>query len=395
MRSGILRTALVLAAVGAAAGLTAAAGAPGAAGAERLASRTAADVVLVAEGDVVADDLYAVGQVIVVNGTVEGDLLFWAGDRLEINGEVTGDVTGVAGRVRINGRVGGSVRAAGWDVAVGGEVAGDLLGVGWRVAAGGEVGRDVLAWARNLAATGAVGRDIAGQAWGTALLSGRVGRDVEITVDRLRAGAGAEIAEDLVYRSPRPAEISPQATVGGNLIRRNPLLPNLSVRAARTSVLLAAWLTYILAGLLFIRSSRCQEAAARLRARPWHCLGMGSVLLAGAPLLAAASLWAVIAFAGWNLWMLLGIALIGSLLFLAWGGTAVAASVPSLVAAGRWLSRGRLGPYGAFAATAPAAGALTLLPYYIGAALLLAAALFGAGAVIGRSSARLTPGRSD
>lgn len=384
MKVGVLRSALASAAV--LAGVLAAGGA--AVATERLASRTAADVVLVSEGDVVADDLYAVGQVIVINGTVEGDLLFWAGDRLEINGEVAGDVTGVAGRARINGRVGGSVRVAGWDVAAGGEVAGDLLGVGWRVATGGTVGRDVLAWARNLAAAGVVGRDIAGQAWGTAHLSGRVGRDVEITVDRLRVGAGAAVAEDLVYRSPRPAEMSPQATVGGNIVRRNPLLPNLSVRAARTSVLLALWLTYILFGLLFIRSSRCRRAADRVRSRPWYCLGLGSVLLAGTPLLAAASLWTVIAFAGWNLWMLLGTALIGALLVLAWGGTAVFASVPSLVAAGRWLSRERLGPYGAFAVTAPAAGALTLLPYYLGPALLLTAALFGAGAVFGRSLAR-------
>lgn len=386
MRVGVLRSALVLAA--AAAGLATAGGGTGAAGAERLASRTAADVVLVAEGDVVADDLYAAGQVIIINGTVEGDLIFWAGSRLEINGEVTGDVTGVAGRARINGRVGGSVRMAGWDVAAGGEVGGDLFGIGWRVAAAGTVGRDVLAWARNLAAAGTVGRDIAGQAWGTALLSGRVGRDVEMTVDRLRAAAGAEIVEDLVYRSPRPADISPQATVGGNLIRRNPLLPNISVRAARTSVLVAAWLFYILVGLLFIRSSRCQRAADRLRTRPWSSLGGGSALLLGIPLLAAASLWTVIAFTGWNLWMMLGCALIGAFLVAGWGATAVFASVPALATAGRRLSRGRLGPYGAFAVAAPAAGALTALPYYIGPALLLAAALFGAGALAGRASPR-------
>lgn len=386
MRVGVLRSALVLAA--AATGLAAAGGGAGAAGAERLASRTAADVVLVAEGDVVADDLYAAGQVIIINGTVEGDLIFWAGNRLEINGEVTGDVTGVAGRARINGQVGGSVRVAGWDVATGGEVGGDLFGVGWRVAAAGTVGRDVLAWARNLEAAGTVGHDIAGQVWGTALLSGQVGRDVEITVDRLRASAGAGIAEDLVYRSPRPADVSPQATVGGNLIRRNPLLPNISVRAARTSVLVAAWLFYILVGLLFIRSSRCQRAADRLRTRPWSCLGGGSALLLGIPLLAAASLWTVIAFTGWNLWMMLGCALIGALLVAGWGATAVFASVPALATAGRRLSRGRLGPYGAFAVAAPAAGALTALPYYIGPALLLAAALFGAGALPGRSSPR-------
>ncbi len=387
MRGGLLRSALVLVAAATGLAATGATGA-GAAGAERLASRTAADVVLVAEGDVVADDLYAAGQVIIINGTVEGDLLFWAGNRLEINGEVTGDVTGVAGRARINGRVGGSVRVAGWDVATGGEVAGDMFGVGWRVAAAGTVGRDVLAWARNLAAAGETRRDIAGQAWGTALLSGRVGRDVEITVDRLRVTSGAEIAEDLVYRSPRPADISPQATVGGNLIRRNPLLPNLSVRAARTSVLAAAWLAYILVGLLFIRSPRCQQAAQRLRIRPWACLGWGSTLLLGTPLLAAISLGTVIAFAGWNLWVMLGYALLGAFLVAVWGLTAVFASVPALAAAGRRLSRGRLGPYGAFAAAAPVAGALTAFPYYIGPALLLAAALFGAGSLAGRSSPR-------
>lgn len=373
-RRGLAAGALLLAAVGVAAA------ANGAAGAERLASRAAADVVLVAVGDVVADDLYAVGQVITINGRVEGDLVFWAGDRLVINGEVTGDVTGAAGTMRINGRVGGSVRAVGWDLAAAGEVGRDLLGIGWRVAADGAIGRDVLAWARNLAAGGSVGRDIAGQAWGTALLAGSVGRDVEMTVDRLRVSAGADIAEDLVYRSPRPATMSEQATVGGNLIRRHPLVPNLSVGAALTSLIIVLWLFYMLFGLLAIKFFPSHgRTAERVRARPWYTLGLGSMVLLGFPLLIALLSWAVIAFSGWSLWAVLAVALLGASLAL-WLVLAVGLySIPALMAFGGWLSRGRLSPYGAFALTSGAVGLSLFAPFYIGPALLGGAALFGAG----------------
>lgn len=366
--------------------------ADGAAGAERLASRAAADVVLVAEGDVVADDLYAAGQVITINGLVEGDLFFWAADRLEINGEVTGNVTGAAGTMRINGQVGGSVRVVGWDLAAGGSVGRDLFGIGWRVAVDGAIGRDVLAWTRNLAAGGSVGRDIAGQAWGTALLAGGVGRDVDLTVDRLRVAAGADIAEDLVYRSPRSATVSEQATVGGNLIRRPPLVPNLSVGAASTALTIAVWLCYMIAGLLVIRLPGYGQAAQRVRARPWFSLGWGAATLLGLPLLFALFLWVIIVFTGWNLWIALGAALLGASLVL---GLAIAAglcSIPALIATGRWLSRGRLSPYGAFALVAGAVGlSLLLAPFYIGQALLGAAALFGAGAFWDpRKNSRLT-----
>ena len=366
--------------------------ADGAAGAERLASRATADVVLVAEGDVVADDLYAAGQVITINGLVEGDLFFWAADRLEINGEVTGNVTGAAGTMRINGRVGGSVRVVGWDLAAGGSVGRDLFGIGWRVAVDGAIGRDVLAWTRNLAAGGSVGRDIAGQAWGTALLAGGVGRDVDLTVDRLRVAAGADIAEDLVYRSPRSATVSEQATVGGNLIRRPPLVPNLSVGAASTALTIAVWLCYMIVGLLVIRIPGYGQAAQRVRARPWFSLGWGAAALLGLPLLFALFLWVIIVFTGWNLWIALGAALVGASLVLGLTIAAGLCSIPALIATGRWLSRGRLSPYGAFALVAGAVGlSLLLAPFYIGQALLGAAALFGAGAFGDpRKNSRLT-----
>lgn len=390
-RRGLAAGALLLAAVGVAAA------ANGVAGAERLASRAAADVVLVAEGDVVDDDLYAVGQVITIDGRVEGDLVFWAGQRLVINGEVTGDVTGAAGTMRINGRVGGSVRAVGWDLAAAGSVGRDLLGIGWRVAADGAVGRDVLAWARNLAAAGSVGRDIAGQAWGTALLAGSVGRDVEMTVGRLRVSDGADIAEDLVYRSPRLATMSEQAAVGGNLIRRHPLVPNLSVGAARTSAAIAGWLLYMLLGLLFIRVFPSHERTAeRVRARPWRSLGLGSTALLGVPLPVALLPWAIIAFSGWSLWAVLGAALLGIILALGLLLAVTLYSIPALMAFGGWLSRGRLSPYGAFALTSGAVGLSLFAPFYIGPALLGASALFGAGGrwVKMKEKAALEPGNT-
>ena len=77
-----------------------------------LAERAAANTVLVREGDVVNEDLYAGGNRVLIEGTVRGDLVVAAFQELKISGAVEGDVVGYSPLVSIDGSVGGSLRVA-------------------------------------------------------------------------------------------------------------------------------------------------------------------------------------------------------------------------------------------------------------------------------------------
>ena len=216
------------------------------------AARASANVVLVRESEVVEEDLYAGGNVITIDGVIEGDLVFWAFERLDIRGEVQGDVIGFAPTARIAGQVGGSVRLIGLDISTAGEVGADVLAIGWRVQTGGSIGRDVLAWARSLSIDGSVGRDVEGQTWGPTRISGAIGRDVEMTVQSMTLLDDAYIAQDLGFRSLNEAVIGENAGVGGVVIRRTPVAPNVSVSAARMVAFVLGFMGYLWMGILTI-----------------------------------------------------------------------------------------------------------------------------------------------
>ncbi|HLU30212.1 MAG TPA: hypothetical protein VK088_00515, partial [Acidimicrobiia bacterium] len=62
-------------------------------------------------------------------------------------------------------------------------------------------------------------------------LAGRVDENVDITVNRLTVEAGTSVGSDLGYRSHNPAEGVELAEVGGSVVQRLPLPPNIRVRA--------------------------------------------------------------------------------------------------------------------------------------------------------------------
>ena len=71
-----------------------------------------ANQVIVTEGDVVAEDLYALGGRTIVEGTVQGDLIVLSGEVI-VTGTVEGDVVGLVwGPARFTGEVGESVLLA-------------------------------------------------------------------------------------------------------------------------------------------------------------------------------------------------------------------------------------------------------------------------------------------
>ena len=194
--------------------------------------RTAsAGIYIIRSGDVVEEGLYVAGYVVRIAGTIEGDLVVLAANHLEVSGRVEGDVIGFASTAAITGEVFGSVRLAGADLEISGEVGRDAVGIGRDIRLGGSISGDSLVWSRSLLARGEVGHDMGGRTFGTTTISGSVGRDVEMTVGRMRVLDDARIGEDLGYRSRHEAAVQPGAVIGGTSVRRLPLPPDLTVRA--------------------------------------------------------------------------------------------------------------------------------------------------------------------
>ncbi|MXX00897.1 MAG: hypothetical protein F4Z79_04635, partial [Acidimicrobiia bacterium] len=92
-----------------------------------VAATAESDLVWILEGEVVPEDLYAVGNQVRVSGRVEGDLVAVATEELVVEGVVTGSVTVLAARVVIVGVVEKSVRGAAGEVVISGRVGGDVV----------------------------------------------------------------------------------------------------------------------------------------------------------------------------------------------------------------------------------------------------------------------------
>ncbi|MET0566590.1 MAG: hypothetical protein ABW021_09120, partial [Acidimicrobiia bacterium] len=198
-----------------------------------LAAETAtSDIVIIAEGDIVTDDLYAAGARVVVEGTIDGDLIAFAAEEVLISGEVTGSVLAVAPTVGVSGEVGGSVRFTANRLTVSGSIGEDLVGAGLRVGLSPEsvVDGDVLVWAFSLTAAGTIGSDLEGTQRSLDL-EGTVGGDVDVSVNRLVITGPLEVAGDFGYRSATDAEGMDQASVEGVVAHKTPLPPNIRIRA--------------------------------------------------------------------------------------------------------------------------------------------------------------------
>lgn len=198
-----------------------------------LAAETSdSEFVIVREGEVFPEDLYAGAIRIVIDGTLDGDLVAFAAEEIVINGTVNGSVTALTPVLSIAGEVGGSVRASGSRVNVSGEVGGDLVAAVGRadLTATSVTGGDVVLWAWNADVFGSIGTDLTGTQRSLDL-AGVVEGDVDVNVGRLTVVGELRVDGDLGYRSRRQATGLELADVGGTIVEKRVLPPNIRVRA--------------------------------------------------------------------------------------------------------------------------------------------------------------------
>jgi hypothetical protein len=202
------------------------------AGPVQAAETSNSEFVIIPEGDVFPDDLYAGAISVIVEGTLDGDLVAFAAEEVVINGTVTGSVTAIAPKVTVAGEITGSLRVSGNRLEVSGDVGGDLVAAVFGAALGptSTVSGDVILWAWNASLLGEIGADLSGSQRNLDL-AGSVGGDVDVSVTSLTVVDDLHVGGDLGYRSPNPAQGLDLATVDGTVVDKTPLPPNLRIRA--------------------------------------------------------------------------------------------------------------------------------------------------------------------
>lgn len=258
-----------------------------------LAAETAnSEFVIIRPGDVLDDDLYAGAVKVSVEGTIEGDLIAFAAEEVVIDGLVTGSVFAMAPRVTINGTVEGALRVTSGSLEVNGAVGRDVVGVVLRADFGpdSKVGRDLLVWAVSMSALGHVGRDVLGTQ-NSLSLAGSIDGDVDVSVGRLEIVDDLTVAGDLDYRSSTEAEGLENADVGGTIVRKTPLPPNIRVRALGLfgRFLVVVFLTITALGVAYGWPRRTRLAVERVGSSPLRSWGAGATLMLSPFLLSAAA----------------------------------------------------------------------------------------------------------
>lgn len=247
-----------------------------------------AEFVIIQDDDVFRDDLYAGAIRVVIDGTLDGDLIAFAAEDVVINGTVNGSVTAVSPSVTVNGEVGGSVRVAANRLEIDGIVGRDVVGalVSAELGADSDVAGDLLLWAWSLRALGSIGQDLSGTQRNLDLAGSVVG-DVDVSVAQLTFVDQLTVDGDLGYRSANDAEGLDRATVGGTLVAKEPLPPNIRVRAlmllGRLMIILFLSIAALTAAYGWpVRTARAIAQVSRKPVRQW----LVGALIVFAPILA-------------------------------------------------------------------------------------------------------------
>jgi cytoskeletal protein CcmA (bactofilin family) len=183
--------------------------------------------IVVNQGEVLDDDLYAFGELIEINGEVQGDVIAF-GREVQVPGHVAGDLIAAARAVGVRGDVDGTVRAASGDLSISGVVGKDAIVASGNLerARDATVNGDLAAAGGTAQLLGSIGRDVSATSQ-RLLLDGQVGGQVRARTESFTIGDHAAVEGPVQYSASRDARISEQARLGQNAER----LPSERVRA--------------------------------------------------------------------------------------------------------------------------------------------------------------------
>lgn len=190
--------------------------------------------VSIAEEEMIEGDFYSIANVVSVSGVIESDMVA-AGGQITLNGKVNDEAFLVAGRVDVHGTVGDDLRIIAGEIVLAEPVMGDVLVIGGSVniLSTASVAGDVVVYAGQATIAGSVGGNVIGMVEDLRV-DAPVAGDIDVTTSQITLGSRADIAGSVRYESRQLIERAQEATVSGDLVRSDPLLPGneVSVRAA-------------------------------------------------------------------------------------------------------------------------------------------------------------------
>ncbi len=242
------------------------------------------DTIVISE--TVPEDLYAVGGRLRIDGSVTGDAVLAAGT-VAIDGDIDGDVNVAGGQIGISGGVGDDLRAAGGDVTLRGFVTDHAVIAGGvvTIAEGSAIAGRTWIAAGTLEMAGQIGADLRVFAR-TAVISGQIRGDVEITAQEIRIEPGAAIGGHLVWHSKRPPLIAEDALIMGEVAGVAESVDELP----ETAPAFGGWalgLAIMIAatGVFWLSPALVERSGALLNASPVRTLATGAIAISLTPLL--------------------------------------------------------------------------------------------------------------
>jgi len=246
------------------------------------------DTFTVASGEVVDDDIYVGATTITIDGTVNGDI-YGFGNTITINGVVNGSVCLGGQTVIVNGEITHSARLGGNTIIINGDIGGDLMVAGntVNVATTAIIGRDLLFGASKVRLDGPVGGYIYGGGSEVTITS-TVTEDIELGVDSLTIVSTANLKGNLTYTSENEANIQSGAQIGGMATHKMPETKSLAQVTPFSGIWgkVIAYLMTLLAGIviILIAPRRASTVADSIRHKPWVSLGWGAIILFATPI---------------------------------------------------------------------------------------------------------------
>ncbi len=231
------------------------------------------------------EDVYAAGGTVDILATVEGDVVV-AGGRVTVGERVSGDVIAAGGSVSVRADIGDDVRLAGGDITLSSAVGDDAIAAGGNVTLMPDARINGRAWLSGgrIEVAGTVGKEL--KATGVRIvLSGRVNGDVDLRGRAISILDSAIIDGNLVYRSPREAEIASGAKIHGTISYEPVERQVWAIVAAVAGAGLVVLLSLIVTGsaLYLIFSYFIETAVTTIRTESWKCLGLGLAVFAATP----------------------------------------------------------------------------------------------------------------
>lgn len=183
------------------------------------------ETVSIAEEQVIEGDFYSAAGKVNVSGSVEEDIVVAAG-QININGPVGVDAFLIGGQIATYGTIGDDLRVISGETTIAEPVMGDVLVVGGSVhiLSTASVSGDVVLFVGEATIEGSIGGDIVGKV-GNLRIDAPVAGDVDVAVDQLTLGDRSDIEGSVRYVSHDVLVKALNASVAGDVVRSDPVLP--------------------------------------------------------------------------------------------------------------------------------------------------------------------------